>query len=86
MFFVHKGLENKSVKKLSQDEIQELLNNGWKPGKAPSHWVTDGHTDILLKECLPLPEGFRYGQSDAFRLIMKIFAIKSCAMFTEQTI
>lgn len=68
MFFVHKGLENKFVKKLSQDEIQELLNNGWKPGKAPSHWVTDGHTDILLKECLPLPEGFRYGQSDAFRL------------------
>lgn len=68
MFFVHKGLENKFVKKLSQDEIQELLNNGWEPGKAPSHWVTDGHTDILLKECLPLPEGFRYGQSDTFRL------------------
>ena len=87
MFFVHKGLENKSVKKLSQDEIQELLNNGWKPGKAPSHWVTDGHTDILLKECLPLPEGFRYGQSDDNRYPFSCdFYIKSLDLFIELNI
>lgn len=67
LFWVHKELENKNVKLLTKDEINNLLNDGWLPGKCPAHWITNGVVNKLLKEGLELPQGFRYGQSEEFK-------------------
>lgn len=67
MYFIHKDLKSKVVKDLSEEEINYYLNNGWKKGKCPSHWINNGKENKLLKEGLPLPEGFVFGQSDSFK-------------------
>lgn len=67
MLYLHKGLVNKSVKNLTESDIQLLLKDGWKEGKCPSHWITDGINNKLLKEGLSLPEGYYFGQSESFR-------------------
>jgi len=67
MFYIHLGTTNKYVGKLTEQEIEEYLNSGWQTGKCPTHWITNGTENRLLKEGLPLPEGFIFGQSEEFK-------------------
>lgn len=67
MFYVHKDYITKDIRRCASEEIEALLNNGWKPGKHPSHWITDGTINKLLKEGLPMPPGFKFGQSEEFK-------------------
>ena len=64
---MHKGTKTIRVSKWSQDKVEEYLNSGWVPGKCPAHWITNGEDNKLLPEGLPMPEGYRYGQSEEFK-------------------
>lgn len=67
MYFIHNNFENKCVKNMSKDELDNYLNSGWKEGKCPAHWINNGIENRLLQEGKDLPEGFVYGQSDSFK-------------------